>query len=254
MSEQDPSAVANLLTHFAQRVLPNLMHLVGKTVVLTGANPFNEDDIGQALLPETEWTTATFDYFSPDATTRVDYLIIGEYEYKTDWIEASISSNPDDIVVLPQEGFLDYILFGYDWWNKHVDLLNSVADRHEGLQYAKGLAGFAWPDIDAPESTSGSTGDEEFATETALRRQGYQITGLNRARRWTILIGDAIPALGLREVVETIAMLVRTRKAQRGGRARYANAIAEWEHDLARLRTEVYDRSVHQFRWPSTEP
>ena len=55
------------------------------------------------------------------------------------------------------------------------------------------------------------------------------------------------------EVAEIIARLCRERKRQGHGRERYAYAIAKWEHDLARLKREYYDRASEPFRWPSTQ-
>ena len=68
-----------------------------------------------------------------------------------------------------------------------------------------------------------------------------------------MLTNDALSELGLREVAEIIARLCRERKRQDDGRQRYAYAIAEWEHDLARLKREYYDRASESFRWPSTQ-
>ncbi len=87
--------------------------------------------------------------------------------------------------------------------------------------------------------------------QTDLHKLGYKITGISRAKRWHVLTEVAIPKLGLRMVVSTIANHCRMRRAQSGGEDRYAHAIAEWEHDLARLKREFYDRWRHAFAWPS---
>lgn len=75
---------------------------------------------------------------------------------------------------------------------------------------------------------------------------------MSRDERWDVLTSDALSELGLREVAEIIARLCRERKRQGDGRQRYAYAIAEWEHDLARLKREYYDHASEPFRWPST--
>ena len=79
-----------------------------------------------------------------------------------------------------------------------------------------------------------------------------RLTDMSREERWEVLTNDALSELGLREVAEIIARLCRERKRQGHGRERYAYAIAEWEHDLARLKREYYDYTSEPFRWPST--
>ncbi|MBA3610005.1 MAG: tetratricopeptide repeat protein [Rubrobacter sp.] len=86
--------------------------------------------------------------------------------------------------------------------------------------------------------------------ETPLHRLGYKITGRSRHQRWQILVNRAVPQLGILEVSHTIANNCRLRKLQYDSEERFAHAIGEWEHDLARLKELFYDGS---FFWPSTE-
>lgn len=106
---------------------------------------------------------------------------------------------------------------------------------------------FKWPSTDATESNKNTNIEGSFRLETDLRKLGYQITGLSRQHRWNILKTKAIPKLPLREIANTIANNVRLRKAQIGGKEKFAYAIAEWEYDLNRLKKEYY-RS--DFTWP----
>jgi hypothetical protein len=75
---------------------------------------------------------------------------------------------------------------------------------------------------------------------------------MNRRQRWEVLTRKALPQLGLREVAETIAGHCRARKRQRGGTEKFANAITEWEYDLARLKAEFYVGQPRRFVWPRT--
>lgn len=86
-----------------------------------------------------------------------------------------------------------------------------------------------------------------FKEETTLHRLGYKITGLNRIQRWEVLISEAIPQMLLKDIVFTIARNIRLRKSQVGGKSKFAYAIAEWEHDLKRLKKEYYRSN---FTWP----
>ncbi|TMV52620.1 hypothetical protein FE783_00015 [Paenibacillus mesophilus] len=106
---------------------------------------------------------------------------------------------------------------------------------------------FAWPSTEAKESEGQSDREGNFREETDLHRQGYRITGLNRTQRWDVLVRKAIPKMTLKEIVFTIARNVRLRKSQAGGKTKFAYAIAEWEHDLKRLKQEYYKSN---FTWP----
>jgi hypothetical protein len=249
--------VAKYSSQLIRNIAPNALLLVGKRVGLTGNTRwFEEDDIPYLLFPDgVEWTSPDGGgTFVPDASTPIDYLVVGENGFDTEWIDICVASNPLNIHVFPQEGLLDLLLNGSDWWTEGVFFLNEFLKTHPGLQYVASLENFKWPSIEATESTSLDPNSEGFASITELRKVGYQITGRSRSARWATLSNVAVPTLGLQEVAETIGMLVRTRKAQRGGRRKYAHAIAEWEHDLDRLRQEYYERSIHGFRWPSVEP
>ncbi len=105
--------------------------------------------------------------------------------------------------------------------------------------------------VTAPHETgAGSRTQLSLNERTALHRLGYKITGTSRSKRWRVLTEHAVPKLGLKEVARTIASHVRRTKSQRGGEDRYAHAIGEWMHDLARLKREIYPKYRSQFPWP----
>ncbi|BCG58104.1 hypothetical protein [Paenibacillus sp. URB8-2] len=106
---------------------------------------------------------------------------------------------------------------------------------------------FVWPSTEANESQGQSDREGNFREETDLHRLGYRITGLNRSQRWDVLMRKALPKLTLKEIVYTIARNVRLRKSQADGKTKFAYAIAEWEHDLKRLKQEYYKSN---FTWP----
>lgn len=105
------------------------------------------------------------------------------------------------------------------------------------------------------ESASKGVGGEEYELqeESRLKELGYDTTK-SHSERWKILTTKAVPELGLQKVAGHIAWLCQSRKAQRGGRERYADAIRKWEHDLDRLKREVYPTYRSQFDWPRSEP
>jgi hypothetical protein len=213
-------------------------------VQFIGTNPFAIDDL-QGLLP-------------PDVTVVVDepvdepdFVVLGVEHFEEEQISTAVDARHDGTSFLPQDGFLDLVLFGYDWWTDYVDLLDQSKDWHPGMRCLHSLQSFRWPGTTAPESEGTGESEGDFQRETDLHKMGYQISGLTRSRRWQVLT-VAVPRLGLEDVAGTIANHIRLRKAQVGGADKYSNAIGEWEHDLARLRSTHYTGARANFRWPST--
>ena len=85
--------------------------------------------------------------------------------------------------------------------------------------------------------------------ESELKRIGYQITGLTKEKRWTML-EKTVKQLGLKKVAYTIAQNVKLRKGQKNGETKFKYSISEWEYDLAKLKKHYYK---NQFTWPSTK-
>ncbi len=97
-----------------------------------------------------------------------------------------------------------------------------------------------------------------YREPTPLCMLGYSITDpvsrrtLSSQERWLILVGNALPRLGLCEVAWTIANNNHDKK--RNAREKYSYAIAQWEYDLARLKRVFYHEAVAAWPWPPTEP
>jgi hypothetical protein len=86
-----------------------------------------------------------------------------------------------------------------------------------------------------------------YNDESRIHQLGYKITGLTRMRRWEILQKKVIPQVPLQDIVFTIAGHIKSRKSQVNGEVKFAHAIAEWSHDLNRLKKEYYK---NDFKWP----
>ncbi|WP_163099347.1 hypothetical protein [Peribacillus alkalitolerans] len=111
------------------------------------------------------------------------------------------------------------------------------------------ISSFKWPETEVNEASTKQELEEKTLSEnSALKLMGYQITGVNRVRRWEIL-EKAVPVLGLKKVANIIAYNVKLRKGQKNGRDKYHNAITEWEYDLAKLKKQYYKQ---EFNWPIT--
>ncbi len=236
------------VARLSKLVAPCALDFLEDTILFTGNDPFSAEELAGLLPAQVECYE---DYEAPQEA-RFTIVVVGQTDFSKELIRSVIdrSGSPS---FLPQEGFLDELLFGHDWWGTDIEWLNAVLQYHPGLQYVKSLETFPWPGTEAEESSGAGEVEAEFQTETRLYQLGYKITGRSRPERWRILKGQAVPALGLEEVVRTIASHCRTRKRQRGGRKKYAHAISEWEHDLDRLKREFYSNHHPRFVWPRSE-
>jgi hypothetical protein len=244
MDENDQRSVIEYTARLASLVAPNALKMSGKTVQFIGTNPFAINDLKGLLPPD---VTVVID----EPVNEPDFVVLGVEDFDEKQISAAVDARHEGTSFLPQDGFLDLVLFGYDWWADLIDLLNESKEQHPGMRYLHSLQSFRWPGTEAPESPGDGDSEGEFQHETDLHRMGYRITGLSRARRWDVLT-IAVPRLGLKQVVETIANHIRLRKAQVGGADKYSHAIGEWEHDLKKLRSTYYRGSRANFQWPST--
>ncbi len=246
MSGEDSRKQFDLSAKISKVIVGNSLVFDDTRVVFLGDDPFTVDDLVSLLPDGCHTTTDTIDLLA-------NFVVIGTRGFdESQLIDLARAVGPN-CAFLPQDGFLDLVLFGYNWWTDFHNLMEDVALHHPAFKILKALDGFTWPSTYSPESAGDRTVPEEFRPETELKSLGYQITGSTRARRWNVL-EIAVPMLGLRVVVETIANHVRLRKAQKGGRFKFRNAIAEWTHDLDRLKRTYYVGPAAQFRWPSIEP
>lgn len=228
--------------------------LANQRVVFTGQGPFEPRELAKLIPTSVVWT---MDH-GPAAGTSFDVIVVGHRGYSRNFIRALLKAGRQPPRFLPQEGFIDELLFGNNWWTGRADLLNKALETHKGLSCAKFFfKPFSWPGTYAAETQGGRNDVAEFRETTPLYDLGYKIDGYGkdaRQRRWTILTKVALPKLGLREVAYTIARHCRLRKSRKDGRRIYARAIEEWEHDLARLKKEHYDKQRGaRFTWPSIE-
>ncbi len=262
MNRDDFAAQMDYVALSSKLVAPQALSFLGDTVLFTGETPYLSSDMMRLLPAQVECYE---DSDLPDEVSdgyplvpedvRFSIVVMGRTDCSEEDIDYVLATSGDSpLIFLPQEGFLDRLLFGHDWWHDYPDLLNEALESHPGLRYAKSLTTFPWPTTEAEESSGAGESEAEFRAETPLHKQGYRINGLSRADRWEVLRTKAVPNLGLEEVATTIARHCRTRKRQVGGRQKFFHAITEWEHDLARLKTEMYLGHGPHFAWPPSEP
>ena len=108
---------------------------------------------------------------------------------------------------------------------------------------------FVWPSTEVKGNTLTDVQENSILNEeSALKKLGYQITGLTRDKRWSIL-QKAVSEIGLKKVAFIIAQNVKLRKGQKKGEITFKYSISEWEYDLEKLKKHYYK---NDFTWPNT--
>ena len=62
-------------------------------------------------------------------------IVIGREDFDEAALEDHVQLSDQGIVFLPQEGFLDLVLFGYNWWLEEIDELNSVLEYMKAFNF-----------------------------------------------------------------------------------------------------------------------
>ncbi len=291
----DPDSFAhqvNYLAALGRLVVPRAFAFAGRRVLFVGHEPFDAEELGGLLPDGTEWHEQQYapEGFEPDVA------VLGR-AFPEGVVESVLEGTGRTPKVVPQEGFLDELLFGHDWWTTKREALREMVDSHRGLKAARSIgalnsvgikalrpvekigpqvddssksdramdatrtpvgirnptSAFSWPSTEAEETRGGGEGEYDLRARSRLKELGYDTTK-SPSTRWRILTTEAVPELGLPKVAGLIAWFCRSRKAQRGGREKFARAIGEWEHDLERLRREFHPNHRPRFNWPRSEP
>lgn len=285
----DPEEFANQINYLAalgRLVVPRAFAFVGRRVIFVGHEPFDAEELGSLLPDGAEWYEQEYapEEFVPDV------VVLGRSVPKGS-VKSVVASAKRPPKVVPQEGFVDELLFGHDWWEGKRESLREMAHPHKGLQAAQSVGAlrpvgmeppqaaqkttparvppkptkakvrtppaptkpaatsFSWPSTEAKETRGAGDGELDLKARSRLNELGYT-TGEPRSVRWRILTTRAIPELGLQQVVLMIAWYCRFFR----NHPKFARALGEWEHDLARLKREVYPKHRPRFSWPRSEP
>jgi hypothetical protein len=186
-----------------------------KRLFFTGEGPFWQVDLIELLPAACQCYRMNFDYQAKRTPAPIDAVIIGEHDWSTRAIEAPLETVKRPPRFLPQEAFVDEVVYGCDWWRhaEDVPLLYEALKWSPGLAYAKSLsdtvvADFAWPTTDTAESDGLSSVSADYQLESELRRLGYQIQDRSDDERWRAL-QKAVVSFELKYVAYFIASLVR---------------------------------------------
>lgn len=181
------------LEKMGELLLPRAFAFADQAVLFTGNVPYEAHWLAR-LLPDD--AKVRVDGEDPE-TTSFDVVVVGRTGFYHDRMRRVLASRKEPCRFLPQEGFLDELLFGRDWWNKESRLLNDTLVYHWGLQCSKDLFDsfarryvnpekrFRWPSSEIEETEKPALPDSiRRRTSSELWDLGYRITGMKRSERW----------------------------------------------------------------------
>ena len=184
----------------------------------------------------------------------MDLLVLGARECDLVLVMEAITRGHERTIVLPQDGFLDLVLFEQNWWAERpvtgrISRLEQAVQQQDGLRIAKFVIGqwkeltFKWPETEDVPGEDESPWSSRLNEVSALKERGYQIADRTEDQRWSAL-ERCERELGLQRVAYFIAFLIRTRS----GRVR-ALVIDAWRSDLEKLRSKYHVEAL-EFDWP----
>lgn len=214
------------LGRFVGQLFANSQTLESRRVVFVGDVPYHPDDLGQLLPP-----TATSSFNELAAGTFPDVVVIGQQDCSECFLQDCMVAAHAGTRFLPQEGFLELVLFGLDWWSSEPFLLDNACNYYPGLAFVRSSSVghlFTWPDSRADPVLVPTGSDERKRQQTLLNSLGYN-TALHDEARWAILTRIIDRAeMPLEQVVNLIAWYCRNCRRQEGGENRYRRALSRW--------------------------
>lgn len=141
------AAQVNYLAAIGRLIVPRAFAFVGRRILFVGYAPFHPEELGGLLPEEVRW----YEHGDAPEGFAPDILILGRDGFEKGAIKAALQGAKGSPKVIPQEGFLDELLFGHDWWGGEVGSLEAMAKHHRGLQSAKAIGALAPAGITQPE-------------------------------------------------------------------------------------------------------
>lgn len=168
-----------------------LIQADSRRVLITGSFPINSEDL-VTLIP-VAWEPCVVDEGQPaDFIGEIALAIIGQEDFSRDALLQLIGSG-QGTRFLPQEAFVDQLLFGHDWWTTPPKWLDAVASYHDGLAFVAENRGGLGPQV---RQGSPSTGElaNRLNARSFLRELGYSVASdgpseLERRRCLRVAVG-----------------------------------------------------------------
>ena len=142
------AAQVNYLAAIGRLVVPRAFGFGDHAILFVGHEPFDAEDLGNLLPDGSEWYELAYapKRFSPDV------VVMGTEGFPADAARSILSRVAGSAKVLPQEGFLNELLFGHDWWTVGSEPLRQFARDHKGMQLARAAGTLAAVGIGASRS------------------------------------------------------------------------------------------------------
>ena len=141
------AAQVNYLAAIGRMIVPRAFAFADRKLLFVGHGPFDPEDIA-ALLPESaDWQEhgAAPEGFVPDV------IVLGRDGFEKGAVKAALDSARGSPKLVPQEGLLDELLFGHDWWKEKTQDLEAMVNTHRGLQSARAQGALSPAGIEKPQ-------------------------------------------------------------------------------------------------------
>ena len=180
MDPEDFAQQINYLAALGRLVVPRAFAFMGRRILFVGHEPFDAEELGNLLPDGVNWYEQEY---APEEYAA-DVVVLGRM-FTKGLVKSVLGEMKGSPKVIPQEGFLDELLFGHDWWGGKRESLQEMANGHRGLQAAKSIGALRPAGIGTPQPAEKSP---------ALRRQP---TPSERSERVTYQAGppDLPPCL-----------------------------------------------------------
>ncbi|MBA2781640.1 MAG: hypothetical protein H0T74_01765 [Rubrobacteraceae bacterium] len=144
---EDFATQVNYLAAIGRLVVPRAFGFTDHKVLFLGYAPFDSEELGGLLPREVQWHEHDYapEEFVPDI------VVLGREGFEKGTIKSVLEDLETPPKIVPQEGFLDELLFGHDWWDDEVEALRTMVNHHRGLQSARSLGALALVGIEQPQ-------------------------------------------------------------------------------------------------------
>ncbi len=147
VNPEEFAAQVNYLAAVGRMIVSRAFVFVGRRVLFVGHGPFDPEEIA-SLLPEgAEW----HEHGAAPAGFAPDVIVLAREGFEKGAIRAALDSSRGLPKVIPQEGILDELLFGHDWWKDKTEDLEAMVNTHRGLQSARAQGALSPAGIEKPE-------------------------------------------------------------------------------------------------------
>lgn len=109
---EDFAHQVNYLAALGRLVVPRAFTFVGQRILFVGHEPFDAEELGNLLPDGVGWYE---EQYAPEKYAA-DIVVLGR-TFSKGLVKSVLNDIQGSPKIVPQEGFLDELLFGHDWWS-----------------------------------------------------------------------------------------------------------------------------------------